>query len=57
MAVQMKEAVSEELETIIMPAIELPTEDGKPLGSSWHRAEINLLIETLKWHWRGRQDF
>jgi Uma2 family endonuclease len=39
------------------PPLDLPTEDGEPLESSWHRAEINLLIESLKGHWRGRQDY
>jgi len=42
---------------ITLPAMELPTEDGEPLESSWHRAEINLLIETIGVHWRNRQDF
>ncbi|MCS6863313.1 MAG: Uma2 family endonuclease [Abditibacteriales bacterium] len=27
------------------------------MESSWHRAEINLLIETLRGHWQGRQDY
>jgi Uma2 family endonuclease len=39
------------------PAIELPAEDGEPLESPWHRAQINLLIETLQHHWRGRTDY
>lgn len=34
----------------------LPTEDGVPLESPWHRAEINLLIESLDYHWRERTD-
>jgi Uma2 family endonuclease len=42
---------------ITVPAMELPTEDGEPLETSWHRSEINLLIEMVRVHWRGRQDF
>jgi Uma2 family endonuclease len=36
---------------------ELPSEDGEPLETSWHRSEINLLIESLRVHWQGRTDF
>ncbi len=39
------------------PNIDLPAEDGVPLETSWHRAQINLLIDSVKQHWRGRQDF
>lgn len=42
---------------LLIPALELVTEDGEPLESNWHRAEINLLIETLQRHWHGRTDF
>ena len=42
---------------LTFPALELPTEDGIPLESSWHRAQINLLIELLRFHWRDRTDF
>ncbi|MCS6859454.1 MAG: Uma2 family endonuclease [Abditibacteriales bacterium] len=38
-------------------AAELPSEDGEPLETSWHRSEINLLIESLRVHWQGRTDF
>lgn len=53
----------EELLTPDLTAVEmlsselLPTEDGEPLESPWHRAEINLLIESLDYHWRGRTDY
>lgn len=36
---------------------ELVTEDEEPLESRGHRAEINLLIGSLKYHWQGRTDF
>ena len=39
------------------PAIELPTEDGEPLESPWHRAQINLLIECVHAHLRDRDDY
>lgn len=35
----------------------LPTEDGEPLETPWHRVEINLLIEALDYHWRDRSDY
>ncbi|MBI4602909.1 MAG: Uma2 family endonuclease [Planctomycetes bacterium] len=39
-----------------VPATLLPAEDGEPLESPWHRAQINLLIELVQRHWRGRTD-
>lgn len=42
---------------VAIPTLELPTEDGEPLESAWHRAEINLLIESVRNHWHGRTDF
>ncbi len=40
-----------------LPTVDLITEDGIPLESAWHRAQINLLIESLRHHWRDRQDY
>lgn len=37
--------------------VELLEEDGVPLESAWHRDNINLLVNSLKYHWRGRTDF
>lgn len=45
------------LSEVNIPKITLPAEDGEPLESSWHRAEINLLIDSLKYHWRDRTDY
>ena len=42
---------------VALPTLELPTEDGVPLETSWHRMEINLLIEVLGYYWRQRSDF
>ena len=35
----------------------LPTSDGVPLESSWHLASISLLIQSLTYLWRDREDF
>jgi len=40
-----------------LPEIELITEDGIPLESAWHRAQINLLIESMQHYWRDRKDY
>ncbi|MDM8552051.1 Uma2 family endonuclease [Desulfobacterales bacterium HSG2] len=37
--------------------LELPAEDGVPLETNWHRIEMNLLIDSLHWHWRDRRDY
>jgi Uma2 family endonuclease len=42
---------------ISLPALDLPTEDGEPLESNWHRAEINLLIESIRTYWSDRTDY
>ncbi len=50
---------------IIIPATDiqfpssehLPTEDDIPLESPWHRDEINLLVESIQYHWRERDDY
>lgn len=36
---------------------ELVETDGVPLESPWHRAEINLLIDQVRCHRRGRKDY
>lgn len=36
---------------------ELPYDDGEPMESERHFYQIMLLIETLKLHWAGRDDF
>jgi Uma2 family endonuclease len=40
-----------------MPDLDLPDEDGVPLESNWHRAQINLLIDVVKQRWSDRQDY
>lgn len=44
-------------ERIAAVRAELVETDGEPLESPWHRAAINLLIESILEHWRGRTDF
>src|SRR5689334_20628368 len=36
---------------------DLPSEDGVPMETNWHRAAMILLIESLEYHWRDRRDF
>ena len=37
--------------------IDLITDDGEPMESNNHRVSMNLLIQSLKYYWRDRQDF
>jgi Uma2 family endonuclease len=51
-------SITEEWPVVEFPeAAELPTEDGTLLESPWHRAEIGLLIESLVYAWRDRDDY
>jgi len=36
---------------------ELPTEDGEPLESNWHRIQINLLVDVTHQLWPERNDY
>jgi Uma2 family endonuclease len=57
MVAQTEKFTSKNFGIITVPAVELPTEDGEPLESSWHRSEINFLIESTRMHLRGREDY
>ena len=35
----------------------LPCDDGEPMDTPWHRAQMELLIDILASHWEGRKDF
>ncbi|MCP4345007.1 MAG: hypothetical protein GY795_05715 [Desulfobacterales bacterium] len=37
--------------------LDLPAEDGIPLESNWHRIEMNLLIDSVHYLWRDRNDY
>lgn len=39
------------------PPDNLPETDGVPLESDWHRLAIALLIESVRWSWRHRNDY
>lgn len=52
-----REAPPQVLPAVELPTLELPTEDGIPMDTPWHRAEIDLLIESIRYHWRDRTDF
>ena len=40
-----------------LPALELPTEDGIPMESPWHSANMMLLIDSIRTVWRDRTDY
>ena len=37
--------------------LELPTEDGEPLETPWHLAQIAFFLELIHYAWRERNDF
>jgi Uma2 family endonuclease len=41
----------------LLPQIELVDEDGEPLETAWHRTAMDLLIDLVEHHNRGRDDF
>jgi Uma2 family endonuclease len=43
--------------TVDLPVLDLPAEDGIPLETNWHRIEMNLLIESVHYQWRERDDY
>ena len=40
-----------------LPQVDLIETDGEPLESDWHRIAMNILIDSVKYHLRHRQDF
>ncbi len=40
-----------------IPISALPDEDGVPMENFLHRFQQNLLLESLTYHWRDRQDY
>lgn len=49
--------VIERYEVPELPVLDLPEEDGVPLETNWHRAQINLLIDVVTYRWRERKDY
>jgi Uma2 family endonuclease len=48
----------EAFEQVDLPDLaDLPEEDGIPLESDWHRVQINLTTDVVKYRWRGRRDY
>ncbi|MEM4270818.1 MAG: Uma2 family endonuclease, partial [Candidatus Pacearchaeota archaeon] len=41
----------------IPPTLELPEEDGEPLEDSWHRYQMNLLIDCIKTDKTGKEKY
>ncbi len=42
---------------ITVPVFDLLAEDGEPMDTPWHRSAMNLLIDVVRWHRRGRTDY
>ena len=36
--------------------LNLDIDDGEPLDSIWHAKEITILMQSMEWHWRDRED-
>ncbi len=53
-----REVTTTEADPVILKfPTDLPTDDGEPLESPWHRMAINVLVESLEYHWRSRSDY
>jgi len=39
------------------PPDNLPETDGIPMENDWHRLAMSLLIESITYHWRDREDY
>ena len=45
------------VEAPALPQVELIETDGEPLESDWHRIAMNMLIDSVKYYLRHRDDF
>jgi Uma2 family endonuclease len=54
-----RDAVRDETGAVLktLEELDLPSEDGIPLETNWHRIQMNLLIDSLHWLWRDRRDY
>jgi Uma2 family endonuclease len=43
-----------EMVEVPVPPTDLPFDDGENMDSPWHRAQMDLLIQILETHWKGR---
>ncbi len=46
-----------EAQVDLLSDLDLPSEDGIPMESNWHRIEMNLLIDSVHSLWRDREDY
>ncbi len=55
----MEERDQGSIDTVLkrLEELDLPAEDGIPLESNWHRIEMNLLIDSVHYLWRDRNDY
>lgn len=55
----MSEIIAPELlfPPVEIPVLDLPTEDGVPLETNWHRLEISLLVDCVHAQWPDRRDY
>ena len=51
------EAVGAEAILRRLKGLDLPSEDGIPLETNWHRIQMNLLIDSVHHLWHDRQDY
>ncbi|MBI2567678.1 MAG: Uma2 family endonuclease [Candidatus Schekmanbacteria bacterium] len=49
--------VEQSIETVLAPQVDLIYEDGIPMDSPAHRAQMEMLIDSTHEHWRGRTDY
>jgi Uma2 family endonuclease len=42
---------------VTIPRFDLPDNDEVPMETPWHRSAMNLLIDVVHWHRRGRTDY
>ncbi|MCS7312038.1 MAG: Uma2 family endonuclease [Acidobacteria bacterium] len=42
---------------LVIPEMRLIADDGEFMDSPWHRSQMNLLIESILYHWRDRTDY
>ncbi len=48
---------SVDIDLFPFPDVDLVDSDGEPMESSWHRREMNVLIEQVSYHRRDRRDY
>ena len=49
--------IPEIIESHPEPPGDLIANDGEPMEDGWHRSQMNLLIDSVHYHWRNRKNF